>query len=54
MPRCLYCLGWYLSETNELQGSSCECGENVREEDKRDDFNSSRELRGVIQESEDL
>jgi hypothetical protein len=35
MPRCLYCLGWYLSETDELQGSSCECGENVCEDDKR-------------------
>ena len=34
MPRCLYCLGWYFSETDDLQGSSCECGENVCAEDK--------------------
>lgn len=37
MPRCLYCLGWYLSETDDAPlGSACECGEMICEDDQRE------------------
>ena len=39
MPRCLYCLTMFFSPTDDApMGSSCECGENVCEDDQRAAF----------------
>lgn len=51
MPRCMFCCGWFLSETDELQGSSCECGENVCEDDQREAIEEAERTDAVRDEA---
>ena len=40
MPRCLFCLGWYVTQADGRQEQPCECGAMVCEQDQRDVFDA--------------